>query len=299
MQPDGRWALDTFLRSPAPGLTLLDRAQTHAPDAWHTAALVYDGRTMTHSVDGVRQGRGEVVFTPLGGGTHLAGHAPEPRVAFQGPDAPACGSGPRRVQTIPLWPEGVPGRLADGGDERWDDGRVSNIHDPSAGVPGPDRRRRPAPRSSSPPAASYARLAMANEAAGAAERLRAEGVATFVLKYRVAEYRFPAPLQDVLRAVRIVRSRAAEFGVEPDRIGILGASAGGHLAAMAGTLFDAPEGRTGHAARRGERPARLPRAALSRHPDGRTGGPSRLAPQPAGRDAGRQRWSGGRRSIGR
>ena len=87
---------------------------------------------------------------------------------------------------------------------------------------------------------------MANEAAGAAERLRAEGVATFVLKYRVAGYRFPAPLQDVLRAVRIVRSRAAEFGVEPDRIGILGASAGGHLAGMAGTLFDAPEGRTGH-----------------------------------------------------
>ncbi len=70
---------------------------------------------------------------------------------------------------------------------------------------------------------------------------------TFVLKYRLAEYGFPAPLQDVLRAVRIVRSRAAEFGVRPDRIGVMGASAGGHLAAMAGTLFDAPEGRTGAA----------------------------------------------------
>ena len=73
------------------------------------------------------------------------------------------------------------------------------------------------------------------------------GVATFVLKYRLGDYRFPAPLQDVLRAVRIVRSRAAEFGVRPDRIGVMGASAGGHLAGLAGTLFDAPEGRTGSA----------------------------------------------------
>ena len=202
------------------------------------------------------------------------------------------------MQTIPLWPEGVPGRQADGGEERWDDGRVSNIHDPSLAYLAPT-----GPPTGTAvivaPGGCYARLAMANEAAGAAERLRAEGVATFVLKYRVADYRFPAPLQDVLRAVRIVRSRAAEFGVEPDRIGVLGASAGGHLAGLAGTLFDAPEGRTGHAARRGERPARLPRAALSGRPDGRAGRASRLAPQPARRDAGRRRWSRGRRSIGR
>jgi acetyl esterase/lipase len=69
----------------------------------------------------------------------------------------------------------------------------------------------------------------------------------FVLKYRAVEYGHPAPLQDALRAVRLVRSLAAEFGVASDRIGMLGGSAGGHLAASAGTLFDAPEGRTGHA----------------------------------------------------
>ena len=97
------------------------------------------------------------------------------------------------------------------------------------------------------PGGGYARLAMANEAAGVATRLSPLGVATFVLKYRVGDYRFPASLQDVLRAVRIVRSRAAEFGVRPDRIGVMGASAGGHLAGLAGTLFDAPEGRTGQA----------------------------------------------------
>src|SRR4029453_11547918 len=71
------------------------------------------------------------------------------------------------------------------------------------------------------------------------------GVTAFLLKYRVAPHGHPAPLQDVLRAVRLVRSRAREFGVNPDRIGVMGASAGGHLAAAAATLFDAPEGKTG------------------------------------------------------
>ncbi|MGC4095279.1 MAG: alpha/beta hydrolase [Polyangiaceae bacterium] len=69
----------------------------------------------------------------------------------------------------------------------------------------------------------------------------------FVLKYRVEPYRFPAALRDVLRAVRLVRSRAAEFQVDPQRIGVFGSSAGGHLALSAGTLFDAPEGKTGAA----------------------------------------------------
>jgi acetyl esterase/lipase len=66
-----------------------------------------------------------------------------------------------------------------------------------------------------------------------------------VLKYRNAEYGQPAPLRDALRAVRILRTRASEFAVKPDRIGMLGGSAGAHVTASAGTLFDASEGRTG------------------------------------------------------
>jgi acetyl esterase/lipase len=54
-------------------------------------------------------------------------------------------------------------------------------------------------------------------------------------------------LQDVLRAVRLLRSRAADFDLRADRIGLIGVSAGGHVAGMAATLFDAPEGRTGAA----------------------------------------------------
>jgi acetyl esterase/lipase len=86
---------------------------------------------------------------------------------------------------------------------------------------------------------------MDKEGAEPARWFNSLGVAAFVLKYRLAEYGQPAPLRDVLRAVRLVRSRAAEFGIKGDRIGVMGFSAGGHLASCAGTLFDAPEGRTG------------------------------------------------------
>ena len=67
------------------------------------------------------------------------------------------------------------------------------------------------------------------------------------LKYRLKEYGHPAPLRDVLRAVRLLRSDAPRWGIAPDRIGVLGFSAGGHLAASAGTLFDEADGRTGAA----------------------------------------------------
>lgn len=72
-----------------------------------------------------------------------------------------------------------------------------------------------------------------------AEWLNDIGVNAFVLDYRVAPNRHPIPLNDAKRAIRTVRSRAAEFGIDPSRIGILGFSAGGHLASTAGTHYDA------------------------------------------------------------
>ncbi len=65
------------------------------------------------------------------------------------------------------------------------------------------------------------------------------GISAFVLRYRVAPYRYPSALSDAKRAMRTVRHRAAEFGLDPARIGILGFSAGGHLVSTAGTLYDA------------------------------------------------------------
>src|SRR5262245_40019871 len=93
------------------------------------------------------------------------------------------------------------------------------------------------------PGGSYQHLAMDHEGHQAARWLTSRGIAAFIVKYRVGpRYHHPAMLQDVLRAIRVVRSRAAEFRVRPDRIGVMGFSAGGHLASLAATLFDRPEG---------------------------------------------------------
>jgi acetyl esterase/lipase len=152
-----------------------------------------------------------------------------------------------RPQVIPLWPEGVPGAQPNGGEEWLEDGRVRNVQKPTLTY------YPPAPGTHSGtaviicPGGGYVRLALDVEAAGITPKLTAIGVSVFVLKYRLGEYGFPAPLQDILRAVRLLRSRADEYTLKPDRIGIYGASAGGHVAAMAATMYDAPEGRTGAA----------------------------------------------------
>jgi acetyl esterase/lipase len=89
------------------------------------------------------------------------------------------------------------------------------------------------------PGGGYGHLAMDHEGKQIAEWLNARGVAAFVLKYRLGpRYRHPAPLTDAQRAIRTVRHGAGGFQVAPDRIGIWGFSAGGHLASTAGTHFD-------------------------------------------------------------
>jgi acetyl esterase/lipase len=90
------------------------------------------------------------------------------------------------------------------------------------------------------PGGAYRGLAANLEGRQVADWFAARGVTAFVLKYRLGrEYLYPTPLTDAQRAIRLVRSRAAEFGIEPDRIGMMGFSAGGHLTAAAGTMFDA------------------------------------------------------------
>lgn len=147
---------------------------------------------------------------------------------------------------IELWPEGVPGLHAGALPEDTSRaGWISNVNHPSVAVYRPD-----APNGTAAivcPGGSYANLSYEAEGIKSSLWLNRLGVTAFLLKYRLKEYGQPAPLQDILRAIRTVRSRATELGVRPDRIGALGFSAGGHLVASAGTLFDAPEGRTGAA----------------------------------------------------
>lgn len=68
--------------------------------------------------------------------------------------------------------------------------------------------------------------------------LNSIGISSFVLHYRVAPYRYPYPLLDAKRAIKFVRFNSDKFRINPDKIGILGFSAGGHLACMSATLFD-------------------------------------------------------------
>ncbi|MCC3373926.1 alpha/beta hydrolase [Cohnella sp. REN36] len=78
-----------------------------------------------------------------------------------------------------------------------------------------------------------------HEGAPIARWLNGLGISAFVLRYRVAPYRHPSPLLDIQRAIRTVRGRAGEWGIDPKRIGILGFSAGGHLVTTAATHYDA------------------------------------------------------------
>jgi len=90
------------------------------------------------------------------------------------------------------------------------------------------------------PGGGYQGLSMDKEGDQIARWLNSLGVTSFVLKYRLGpKYHHPVELGDAQRAIRTVRSKAAEYRIMPDRIGIMGFSAGGHLASTAGTHFDA------------------------------------------------------------
>ncbi|MYM35069.1 alpha/beta hydrolase fold domain-containing protein [Duganella sp. FT94W] len=147
-------------------------------------------------------------------------------------------------KVISLWPEGVPGKR-DIGPEQVGNGYTSNVSEATLTMVSPAVDHPNGTAVIICPGGGYVRMSTAREGDQYANWLGTLGVTAFVLKYRMQEYGHPAPLQDVLRAVRTLRSRAAEFGIRADRIGVMGSSAGGHLAASAGTLFDSPLGRTG------------------------------------------------------
>ncbi len=90
------------------------------------------------------------------------------------------------------------------------------------------------------PGGGYTWLATNHEGREIANWLNAMGITAFVLRYRLGpKYHHPVELGDAQRAVRMVRARAKEFAVSPDKIGVMGFSAGGHLASTAETHFDA------------------------------------------------------------
>jgi acetyl esterase/lipase len=128
-----------------------------------------------------------------------------------------------------LWPDGVPGAVGSTDEDK-----------PSLSLYLPTAEKATGTGVVVCPGGGYGHLAMDHEGEQVARWLNSFGVAGFVLKYRIApRYHHPAPLQDAQQAIRMVRARGAEWRVRADRVGIMGFSAGGHLASTAGTHFDA------------------------------------------------------------
>ncbi len=131
-------------------------------------------------------------------------------------------------QIVMLWPDGAPGAVG-----------TTEADKPHLEVFGAAGS---APRTAVivAPGGGYTGLAYDKEGTRIAEWLNLQGVTAFVLTYRLApRYHYPAPILDGERAVRYVRSHAAEYGIAPDRIGMWGFSAGGHLTGIVATRFDA------------------------------------------------------------
>ena len=132
------------------------------------------------------------------------------------------------LSPVPLWPDGAPGALGD---------TTNDI--PTLTPYLPDGTNATGAAMVICPGGGYAHLA-AHEGNDYALWLNQHGVAGFVLKYRLGSngYRHPAMLQDAARAVRLVRARAADWKIDPHRVGIMGSSAGGHVASTLLTHFD-------------------------------------------------------------
>lgn len=126
---------------------------------------------------------------------------------------------------------------------RRDTTRLSNVHSPTLTVYSPAKEKANGAAVVICPGGGYSILAIEKEGYEIAEWFNSFGVTAFVLKYRLKEYKYPAAQNDALAAIAYVRSHAKEYSIDPKRIGIMGFSAGGHVASSAGTHFDSPENR--------------------------------------------------------
>ena len=127
-----------------------------------------------------------------------------------------------------LWPDGAPGALG-----------TEDVDKPTL-TPYPAKGPGVVPTGVIVcPGGGYRNLSMVKEGSDVAVWLNHLGISAFVLKYRLGpKYHHPAELMDAQHAIRYVRAHASEYNIKPDRIGIWGFSAGGHIASAAGTHFD-------------------------------------------------------------
>ena len=141
--------------------------------------------------------------------------------------------------TIKVWPNGAPdsnGLTVP--EETYEGRRVRNVSEAELYVYFPKKEINTGAAVVICPGGGYMIEAMDHEGYEMAEWLATQGVTGVVLKYRLPYGHDQIPLKDAQRAMRIVRQKAAEWNINPEKIGIAGSSAGGHLASTAGTKFD-------------------------------------------------------------
>ena len=143
---------------------------------------------------------------------------------------------------IKLWPDGTPNQSSPPGKEKYyienGTGRYKNISEAELYVYLPDKDKNTGAAVIICPGGGYRIEAIDHEGFRIADYLKKHGIAGIVLKYRLPYGNPEVPVSDALESIRLVRSKAAEWDINPNRIGIGGASAGGHLAATAGTHYD-------------------------------------------------------------
>ena len=154
---------------------------------------------------------------------------------------------PKNIPTaIPLWPKGAPGfesRVNDAEELTGDN--VCNVHNPTITPYVPEPAKSTGTAVIICPGGGHSKLCLGHEGYALAEWFRDQGIAAFVLKYRLAREKGSVytiqdhAMADTRRAMRLIRSRAAEWHLKSDRIGILGFSAGGELAAYLAMKHDA------------------------------------------------------------
>lgn len=160
---------------------------------------------------------------------------------------PAVAQFPKNLpEAIPLWPKGAPGseaRMAEAEDIQGSN--VCNVHNPTLTPFVPSTEKSTGTAVIICPGGGHSKLCLGHEGYALAEWFRDRGIAAFVLKYRLAREKGSTytiqdhAMADTRRAIRMVRSRAADWHLKTDRIGILGFSAGGELAAYAAMKSDA------------------------------------------------------------
>jgi acetyl esterase/lipase len=153
-----------------------------------------------------------------------------------------CAQDAKPPEILPLWPGQAPGESAAPGEDKIEKGSVVNVTRPTIAVYRPAKDKDTGAAIVVAPGGGYRVLAITHEGTDVAAWLTSIGVTAVLLRYRVP--RRPGddddklPLQDAQRAISIVRSKAADWGIDPARIGFLGFSAGGHLTANVSTNYD-------------------------------------------------------------